>query len=210
MPDSISKRRRISKDGKSSPVKNTEDSNLSPLKVPPNVLPSYMTPTKASLGKSYPHLVSKSPVRGTQNIPVSPLRQPPRRSIPPELTGGLTEVLGVHGGKADGAILGSRFLDIANESDDYALQKDEEPTGMAMAVGKRSTAPRQSMHLSNEEEIEKHRSVLMRRLRVLRTECEDLEKQVDQARHATQTSKDARAKARADVDATMYSSFSDC
>jgi len=202
MPASTNKRRRISDDGKSSPVKNPEETGtISPQKAHTHVLPSFMTPTKASLAKSFPHLVPKSPVRGAQNKPVSPLRQPPRRRIPPEQTGGLTEVI-VHGG-TDNSLPGRSFLDIANEPDGHEIHKDGEPTGMAVAMGRKSSGGKEVLHLSNEEEIEKYRGVLMRRVRMLRAECEDLEKQVDQAQLATQTSKDAQDKAQADIDATM-------
>ena len=103
--------------------------------------------------------------------------------------------------------LGRSFLDIENGDDDSATGKKavEQPTGMAMNVlGKKGGAVKDG-HLSNEEEIERHRGVLMRRLRMLRAACEDLEKQVDQARHASQKSKDAQDKAQKNVDATMYS-----
>jgi hypothetical protein len=189
MPASTNKRRRISEDGESSPLRDAS----SPRKPTTNVLPSFMTPTKASLAKSYPHLLTKSPARNNRNI--SPVRQPPRRSIAPE--GGLTDVIQPTQSNAPGR----SFLDIANDPEDRLLEKDVAPTGMAMATRPNVTA--KEVHLSNEEEIERYRTVLMRRVRMLRAECDDLEKQVDQARQATQAMRDAQEKARSDMEATM-------
>jgi len=96
---------------------------------------------------------------------------------------------------------GRSFLDIANDPEDRLLEKDVAPTGMAMAT--RSNVTAKEVHLSNEEEIERYRTVLMKRVRMLRAECDDLEKQVDQARQAKQAMRDAQEKARSDMEATM-------
>src|SRR5271155_5112722 len=92
MPSPLNKRRKISEDGQSSPV--NEPTTPSRKVNNNNLLPSFMTPTKASLAKSYPHLAPNSQPRGGAQRITSPIRQPPRRSIPPE---GLTEVVEVHG-----------------------------------------------------------------------------------------------------------------
>ena len=139
------KRRRISEEGTSPPVRPPS----SPTRTKPNVLPSFMTPTKASLAKSYPHLVQKSVPRGGGERITSPIRQPPRRSIPPEQQ--LTEVLGVNGGPNQIPAPGRSFLDIANE--------DEENVEEQMQNGKNTTAKTKGKdlgmekHVSTEEEM---------------------------------------------------------
>lgn len=193
MPSPMSKRRRISEDGKSSPIKQTAVPSRKP-----NVLPSFMTPTKASLAKSYPHLVPKSQPRGVPQRTVSPIRQAPRRSIPPETP---AEVFGVNGP----GVAGRRFMDIENdgEEDNAAPNLDVvEPRDVKIpGKGKAIVSAEKEAHLSNEEEVERQKSVLMRRLRLLRAECENLEIQVDQA-------KQAQKKAQPNIDATMYFSSS--
>ena len=57
-------------------------------------------------------------------------------------------------------------------------------------------------HLSSEEEIERRRGMLMRRLRVLRAECEKLEQQLDVARQSKQSLLDTQESTN--VDTTMY------
>lgn len=187
----MNKRRRISEDGQSSPIKEPTTPSRKP-----NV-PNFMTPTKASLAKSYPHLAKAQPPRGqSQHIP-SPVRQPPRRSIPPgTLTGVFEENIG-------SSVAGRSFLDIANEQEDDGIPKTDirEPTGMATGSKKKSII---EAHLSNEEDIERQKGVLMRRLRLLRAECENLEQQLDQARLTRQSILDAQKKAQSNVDATMY------
>ena len=147
-----------------------------------------MTPTKASLAKSYPHLVPKSPARG-QRV-TSPIRQPPRRSVAPD---GLTEVVEVN--RSTGP--GRRFADIANDTDEEV--RDEQVTGP-----KRDKRIVSEVHLSREEEIERRKGVLMRRVRILRAECEGLEVQVEQARQTRQSALDSQEKALGNIDAIMY------
>lgn len=186
MPSPVNKRRRISEDGKSSPVLEPTTPSRKAI-----VLPSFMTPTKASLAKSYPHLVPKSPGRGgAQRIP-SPVRQPPRRSIPPET---LTEVI------TSGAP-GRSFQDIANGGVEDRAGRPE-PTGMAMNIQGREG---NEAHLSSEEEIERQRGVLLRRLKLLRTECESLVQKVDQARQTRQSAIGTQQRGQLSVEAIMYS-----
>jgi hypothetical protein len=188
------KRRRVSEEGTPPPVKPPSP----PTRKKPNVRPSFMTPTKASLAKSYPHLVQKSVPRGGGERTTSPIRQPPRRSIPPEQQ--LTEVLGVDGGSTHIPAPSRSFLDIANE--------DEENVEELMQNGKDATTKgkgkdvEKEKHLSTEEEIERQRGVLMRRLRFLRAECENLEQKVEQATQAKENL-EAQEKMQHDVDATM-------
>ena len=98
-------------------------------------------------------------------------------------------------------------MDIANDID---TAPEVEPTGMAMATknGVRGAPkPKEkevTTHLSSEEEIEREKSMLMRRLRKLRAECESLEGQLDQARQTRQATLDVQEKARNNVDSTMY------
>ena len=190
----MNKRRRISEDGKSSPTKQSATTPTTPSRTKPNVLPNFMTPTKASVAKSYPHLAKQQQQQPRGRIS-SPTRQPPRRSIAPQ---GLTEVVEVNGGTT-----GRSFLEIGNDGDEEREAKIVEPTGMAMSV----TAKKSSLvetQLSSEEEIERQKGVLMRRVRLLRAECENLEQQLEQARQSRQNSLDAQRKAQSNVDATMY------
>jgi hypothetical protein len=62
----------------------------------------------------------------------------------------------------------------------------------------------EKQHLSAEEEMERQKGVLMRRVRMLRAECESLELQIEQARQSRQNTLDAQEKASTNVDATMY------
>lgn len=186
MPSPVNKRRRISEDGKSSPaLEPTTPSRKA------NVLPSFMTPTKASLAKSYPHLVPKSPARGggAQRIP-SPVRQPPRRSIPPET---LTEVI------TSGAP-GRVFQGTANDGVEDRAGRPE-PTGMAMNIQGREG---KETHISSEEEIERQRGVLLRRLKLLRNECESLAQQVHQAKQTRHSTIEAQQRGQSSLDTIMY------
>jgi hypothetical protein len=187
----MNKRRRISEDGKSSPIKQSTRKATPPSVTKATVLPNFMTPTNASLAKSYPHLAKQQTPRG--HIP-SPTRQPPRRSIAPE---GLTEV------EVYGTTSGRSFLEIANDGDEEREARIVEPTGMAMSVTKKRSSIL-ATHLSSEEEIERQKGVLMRRVRLLRAECENLEQQLEHARQSRQNSLDAQRKAQNNVDATMY------
>jgi len=190
----VNKRRRISEDGKSSPSARDPTPTTTPTRSKANVLPSFMTPTKASLAKSYPHLLPKSQQRGgAQRIP-SPIRQPPRRSIPPE---GLTEVI------TSGAP-GRRLHELADDGLEERAGRPE-PTGMAMSM---KTHVGKEAHLSSAEDVERQRAVLLRRLKLLRAECEGLELQVDQARQARQSTIDAQRRGQLNVDATMYNPLS--
>lgn len=185
IPSPVNKRRRISEDGKSSPVLEPKTPSRKA-----NVLPSFMTPTKASLAKSYPHLVPKSPARGgAQRIP-SPVRQPPRRSIPPET---LTEVI------TSGAP-GRSVQEIANDGVEDRAERPE-PTGMAMNIQGREG---KGAYLSSEEEIERQRGVLLRRLKLLRTECESLAQQVDHVEQTRQSAVDSQQRGQLGVDTIMY------
>jgi hypothetical protein len=193
MRSPMNKRRRISEDGKPSPIKESTTTSHKG-----NLLPNYMTPTKASLAKSYPQLAAKAPPTTTLDRIPSPIRQPPRRSIPPD---SLTEVIQVNNNNSNNhGLAGRSFLDIANE-DDPRMDDGRGPTGMAMNMNKRSIM---ESHLSSEEEIERQKGVLMRKLRVLRAECENLEQQLDQAKLLRQIFLDSQKKAQTDVDATMY------
>ena len=138
---------------------------------------------------------------------------PPRRSVAPE--GGLTEVLEVNGRVP--AVVGRKFMDIANEGDqeednarttggDAALGMEDVVVGRKKVEFVRGkTGGVGEGHLSNEEDIEKRRGVLMRRLRVLRAECEKLEQQLDIARQSKQSLLDTQESTA--VDATMYVPF---
>jgi hypothetical protein len=108
--------------------------------------------------------------------------------VPPE---GLTEVIV---NRSSGP--GRRFLDIANDGE----LREEEPTGMAMG----SPIVVKEGHLSHEEELEKKKGVLMRRVRMLRAECEMLEQQVEQARSMRTNHVDAQEKVLGNVDSMMY------
>jgi len=213
------KRRRLSEDAKASPAAadtaTTAPTADSPTRRP-SLMRNYMTPTKASIAKSYPHLAKPltpsrqqqhqqqpSPARRHRHFP-SPLRHSPRRSIP-RADAEITQAVGARS-----------FLDIANapEDDHDAAVGEKEgpqgPTGMAMSVGgatfvKEKRKSLVETHLSSEEEIERSRGALMRRIRLLRAECEDLEGQLEQARHARQTAVDAQDKAvQTNLPATMY------
>ena len=188
MPSPTSKRRRISNDGRSSPAKTTTTPPL-----PTNVLPSFMTPTKASLAKSYPHLVPKSPARGAPQRVSSPTRQPPRRSIPPE---GLPEVVGVPGP----SVAGRSFLDNANDRQDIDNRQSKPLT---TSTRKPTFATEDDGHSLNEDELEQRKTMLMRRIRQLRAECENLEQQLDQAKQSKQQSLEAQRKTQSNMDATM-------
>jgi len=190
----MNKRRRISEDSKPSPIKEPATPSHKT-----NLLPNYMTPTKASLAKSYPQLAAKGPPTTTLDRIPSPIRQPPRRSIPPDP---LTEVIQVNNNNNGNnhGLAGRSFLDIANE-DDPKMDDGREHIGMAMNMDKRSIM---ESHLSSEEEIERQKGGLMRKLRVLRAECENLEQQLDQAKLLRQMSLDSQKKAQTNVDATMY------
>ena len=177
---------------------------------------NYMTPTKASIAKTYPHLAKPltpsrqqreqqqlSPTRQRRHSP-SPLKQPPRQSIPPA-DAQSTQIVGARS-----------FLDIANApEDDHDVAVDEkeavqEPAGMAMSIGATAAVKEKrslvEMHLSNEEEIERLRGALMRRIRLLRADCEDLEGQLEQARHTRQTAMDVQENVvQTNLPATMYS-----
>jgi hypothetical protein len=193
MPSPLApKRRRISEDGKSSPVKPTSTTTTASSPAKAQLLPSFMTPTKASLAKSYPHLVPKSQPRiGPQRI-VSPTRQPPRRSIPPET---LTEVVTISNVTKETAI------DLAQDAvEDTVIPK---PVVVNPAPVTNVTGKRKSSQVSDEEEIERQRGIWMRKLRLLRAECESLEQQLNQARQTKQTVVDAQEKAQRNVNATM-------
>jgi len=211
------KRRRLSKDGKASPVDGatTALTANSPTRKP-SMMRNYMTPTKASVAKSYPHLAKPltpsrqqrqeqqqpSPTRRHRQSS-SPLKQPPRRSIPPADTQ-TTQIVGARS-----------FLDIANapeDDHDVAVGEKEpvqEPTGMATGVGataavKENRTSLVETHLSNEEEIERLRGALMKRIRLLRAECDDLDGQLEQARHTRQTAMDVQDEAvQTNLPATM-------
>jgi hypothetical protein len=186
----MNKRRRISEDGKSSsPIKDPITPNQKPL-------PNFMTPTKSSLAKSYPHLALQ---QHQQRVP-SPTRQLPRRSIPPE---SLTKVLGGNGRRHEGR----SFLDIANEAEEMGIREanlhvNKEPTGLVMSNTKETGLI--ETHLAGEEEIERRKGIFMRRLRLLRVECENLEQQLDQATSSQQNTFEAQKKAQSNANATMY------
>src|SRR5215471_20804431 len=118
MPSPMNKRRRISEDGKSSPIKQSTTAPTTPSSTKPNVLPNFMTPTKASVAKSYPHLAKQQ--QQLREPVQSPTRQPPRRSIAPE---GLTEVVETYGTTASRS-----FLEIANDRDEEREARTVEPT----------------------------------------------------------------------------------
>ena len=179
----MNKRRRILEESASSPSKQSSI----PVRTS-NVPPNFMTPTKASLAKSYPHLAKSQLPRGPQHRISSPTRQRPRRSVPPE---GLTETVEI----------GRPFLDIANEDDDDGMRTLGSPE-IATRAGAKSVAV--ETHLSVEEEIERQKGVLMRRLRVLRGECEILEQKLDQARQSREHLLDAQRKAQSNIEGTMY------
>jgi hypothetical protein len=187
-------------------IEEEESATLNPISSPsrkkPNVLPSFMTPTKASLSKSYPHLVQKSVPRGGAGRNVSPIRQPPRRSIPPEQQQQqLTEVLEVNDGSKQAP--GRNLVESSNEEEDDSmrpLKSGKDPEGMVKGkdVGK-------GKHLSTEAEIERQRSVLMRRLRLLRAECETLEQKVEQTTQEKEVVEaQVQEKTQRDVDAAMF------
>jgi hypothetical protein len=110
--------------------------------------------------------------------------------VPPE---GLTEVIV---NRSSGP--GRRFLDIANDGEEES--RGEEPTGMAME----SPIVVKEGHLSYEEELERKKGVLMRRVRMLRAECEMLEQQVEQARSTRSNYVDAQEKVLGSVDSMMF------
>jgi len=155
-----------------------------------------MTPTKASLAKSYPHLLPKSPARGAQRVP-SPIRQPPRRSIPPE--GGLTEVVGVNEyGRT------RKLVDTVNDEQDTRPTDTEESTEAGTAIKTPNPPTEKDPPSLNEEEIEQRRAAMTRRLKQLRAECENLEQQLDLAKQSKQQSLEAQKKIQSNLDATMY------
>lgn len=208
------KRRRLSEDSITSPSRHSTaaPAGASPTRKP-SLMRNYMTPTKASIAKSYPHLAKplsaarQQPSPTRQPGPASPRKHPPRPSIPPEP---LTEVIGARS-----------FLDIANAPEDNDVlpgEKDDtvrEAMAMAMAMSVGATAPavrekekRKSLvesHLSSEEEIERLRGALMKRIRLLRAECENLEGRLEQTRQTRQTAIDTQEKAvQTNLPATMY------
>jgi hypothetical protein len=194
----MNKRRRISGDGESSEIQ--QPTTATPGKLA--LLPSFMTPTKASLAKSYPHLVPKSQPRQAQRV-VSPARRTLRRSIAPE--GGVNDALGVD----EPTDIGVRsFMEIANDDDrDSAMLTltVREPTTAATTQSMTShLAMGKEKHLASEEEIEQRKSFLMRRLRLLRAECENLEQQLEQGRQSKQAALSLQKEAQSDADATMY------
>lgn len=190
----MNKRRRISKDGQSSPIKDPPMTTTPSRK--PNLLPNYMTPTKASLSKSYPQLAQQQQQHLHIPSPIKQQHQPPRRSIPP-VADPITEVLQVNN---NGTNIRS-FLDIANDNAEEDGIRGE-PTGMAMNRNKRVSI---ETHLSSEEELERQKGVLMRRLRVLRAECDNLEQQLEQARVTRELTLATQKESQNNIDATMYS-----
>jgi hypothetical protein len=185
------KRPRISEEEESATLNPT-----SPTRKKPNVLPSFMTPTKASVAKSYPHLVQKSVPRGGAERNISPIRQPPRRSRPPEQQ--LTDVLEVNAGSKRAPAPGR---EIANEEEDDYVRPSENGRDPGETVKGKEVD--KGKHLSTEEEIERQRSVLIRRLRLLRAECETLEQKVEQVTQEKETL-EAQEKTQRDVDVAMF------
>ena len=177
MPSPTSKRRKISQDLPESNENQSENIVSSRKLLPPN----YMTPTKASLAKSYPQLLPKATQTPTQMRVSSPKKTIPRASIPPA---DVTEVALKNGAARS-------FSSIA---------MDDEPPPMVM-TGKKKVV---TEHLSSEEEIEKRRGILLRRVRMLRAECEVLEQQVEIARQSQENISDSGSK---NVDEMMYSPF---
>jgi hypothetical protein len=190
------KRRRLSEDGHTSPTTTPDHTNTA---TRPPLMRNYMTPTKASVAKSHPHLAKPltSSLKGTSPTrPQHRLHSPPRRSIPPDPP---TEVIGARS-----------FLDIANAPDDndpkpLEEEEEEEPTRMAVSVRRERGRGLVETHLSSEEEIERLRNALMRRIRLLRAECEGLEGQVEGARQAMQKTMQTQELAvQTNLPATMY------
>lgn len=75
---------------------------------------------------------------------------------------------------------------------------EEEPTGMVVSVGAtidRGMSEAADTHLSSEEEIERLRGALMRRIRVLPAECEGLEEQFEVAQQRRQTAMESHEQA---------------
>lgn len=76
---------------------------------------------------------------------------------------------------------------------------------MAVSVGRGRGRGLVETHLSSEEEIERLRNALMRRIRLLRAECEGLEGQVEGARQAMQKAMQTQELAvQTNLPATMY------
>jgi len=123
-----------------------------------------MTPTKASLAKSFPHLLA-APVstlpRDRTLSPAKPRRQT-RSSIPPE---GLTEVVEVNGRHS-------------LSKEDARVTLGKETSAGTTVQGQKSTTENQTVQ-GNEDDLERG---LMRRVRILRAECDGLEQQIENAK----------------------------
>jgi hypothetical protein len=182
MPSPMNKRRRISADDQTPEMKQTPTTRK-----PANIPPNYMTPTKSSLAKSYPHLLTKSPQRQR-----TPSPQKPARSIPPRVSVSerLTEVLQVNGGEPSRADITGKGFEIDSG--------DGEPS--MVVEGK-------VRQVSREEEIEREKGILMRRVRLLRIECENLENQLESSRVSSRKSKETNDIAITNVNGTMYFPF---
>ena len=137
-------------------------------------------------------MVPKSSLHSGAERIASPTRQPPRRSIPPEA---LTEVVTIPTAAND------REIELSQEAqaEDNVAPKPVVVESSTVASGKRKVS-----HVNDEEEIERQRGIWIRKVRLLRGECESLEGQLNQARQNTQNTNDAREKAARDVNSTMY------
>jgi hypothetical protein len=89
-------------------------------------------------------------------------------------------------------------LDIANDNDEDGKK------GVEPMAGDDSPITLKETHLSKEEEIERRKGVLMRRVRMLRAECENLEQQIEHARQTRLVAADTQEKAQNNVDEMMY------
>jgi hypothetical protein len=186
MPSSSNKRRRISnEDG---PSASTRQAPQTPPPKPTTALPNYMTPTKASLAKSYPHLIPKSPARTNPQIP-SPKKRPQFFATRQVRNSPLKE---------------RSFLEIASEGDDDAAVADANGDESGLQTVDSRMKKQKETHLETEEEIERQRAILMCRVRLLRAECESLEQQIEQVVESKESADDIERTIQQDMDTTMY------
>jgi hypothetical protein len=149
-PQPTPKRRRLSDDVLSSPGKPRPPSH--------GLLPSFMTPTKASLAKTFPHLLppTKTPTTTRAKKRVT------RSSIPPE---GLTEVV---------ETIGESEVDVSFSGEKVSEVEAVTPSTRRPPEGKG-------------QHVERYKASLLFRVRKLRAECGVLEQQVDNARQVHDT-----------------------
>ena len=100
------------------------------------------------------------------------------------------------------------FLEIANDGDNDAVEPDTNNDEPGVESQGAVITKMKEVHLASEEEIERQKGILMRRVRLLRAECESLEQQIEQALQSKESAADVDKKIQQDIDTTMYATMS--